>query len=86
MPVDRSQSINLRELTGGDCMRLRGLCEFQSCRFHCKGGGCAIKIAGNGWHRLDDVAALVGISRVGVQDVIMRGAAKMKEHMKGWKP
>lgn len=82
--VEYGETINLLELTDGECMRLKGLCEFKRCRFHCRGGGCAIKIGGNGAHTLEDVSALVGISRNAVQDVIIRSTARIRKQMKGW--
>lgn len=80
-----AETINLYELTNGECVRLKGLCEFNTCRYRCVGGGCAIKIGGNGAHSLEDVASLVGVTRVATQNIIERGLTKLRNPMGAWR-
>lgn len=83
--VDYAETLNLHELTGGACMQLKGLCEFRSCRYRCVGGGCALKIAENGEHMLEDVSVLIGITRQGTEQIIKRKEPLLRAALGGWR-
>lgn len=80
------EMINLLSLSDGECLRLRGLCEFASCRYRTVGGGCAIKIANNGGLDESQISQLLGMTRQGVNMVVHRTLTRIKSRMKEWKP
>ena len=61
--------INLFELSGGDCFRLRGLCSFDSCRYRLPGGGCCLKLANMGAMSQVETATALGITKQAVKQM-----------------
>lgn len=70
--------IDLRELSGGECLRLGGKCSFKSCRHRLKRGDCSIKLS-CGVERDDgEIAALLGVTRQGVNFALHRCLTKLR--------
>lgn len=79
--AEEEAMIDLHRLSGGECMKLGGLCEFKSCRYRFRAGECCLRLAERGEYNFPEIAPLIGFTRQGIHVTFQRAVQKYSKRL-----